>query len=160
MDGAHILPNGDILFSPSTPMAFGFKDLGSVQDGDIVEWNGTSASLFMAESAIFQDPTSQSNEDIDALHAISATEIIFSVRSQGQGRIGTNHAYDQLDNIATDLLTYDKATGLGGEFLGGEDLFDGNVTRNLDAAFVPEPTTALLVALGLAGLGVAGRRRD
>ena len=71
--------------------------------------------------------------------------------------MGSNFNYVTGDAPATDLFVYDPSTGLGSLFLEGAGLFDAT-TRNIDAVFVPEPNTILLVGLGLAGLSVRVRR--
>jgi hypothetical protein len=65
-----------------------------------------------------------------------------------------------LDTVAAGTLSIDisEAGGaVGGP--GGQDLVAAGLVTFDSITVVPEPTTALLVGLGLVGLGVAGRRK-
>jgi hypothetical protein len=124
------------------------------------------ATLYMGldEATIFTG-TPQSNADIDALH-VTEEGVIFSIRSNGIGRIGDDLTYGWPDAASTDLFLLDPVSGHAELFLDGFGLFDG-VTRNLDAVSlapraaiaVPEPGRLLLLGFGIAGLLLIGRRR-
>jgi hypothetical protein len=217
IDAFHRLPNGNVVFSTSTDVTQGFGGLPSFENGSLIEWDGSSASLLLDENVLFgganhdidafsilpnnhwllsttltatygggtfqnadlveYDPVNdiaslymafdeatlftgapQSNPDIDALHSFADGRVVFSLRSDGLGRVGNNFNYVIGDAPSTDLILFDPVTGNGSLFLDGAGLFDGR-TRNIDAVFVPEPNTVLLLALGLVGLAINGRRR-
>jgi hypothetical protein len=165
IDAFAILPNENWLLSTDLPAFLG----GLVfQNGDIVEYDPVAdvATLYMAldEATIFTGAP-QSNADIDALH-VNEDGVIFSIRSNGIGRIGDDLTYGWPDAASTDLFRLDPVSGHAELFLDGAGIFDG-VTRNLDAVSlappdvipVPEPGGLLLLGFGIAGLLVIGRRR-
>ena len=125
------------------------------------------ASLYMGldEATIFTG-TPQSNADIDALHVNEDESVIFSIRSNGIGRIGDDLPYGWPDVASTDLFLLNPVSGHAELYLDGFGLFDG-VTRNLDAVSlaprgaipVPEPGRLLLLGFGIAGLLAIGGRR-
>ena len=47
----------------------------------------------------------------------------------------------------------------GGNILNANGANQGNVTLGPDIVLVPEPTTAMLIGIGILGLAAAGRRR-
>lgn len=164
VDGFAVLPSGNWLISTEGPATLGGL---AMQDGDVVEYNPMTdeASLFMglSEAVLFTgDP--QSDADIDAL-SYALGLLVFSIRDDGDGMVGTNFAYQASDAPSSDLFGYDPATGEGFLFLEGEELFDDpdnggplTGTRNLDA--VPEPSGLMQLLAGSAALaGLVGRRR-
>ncbi|MEE8474894.1 MAG: PEP-CTERM sorting domain-containing protein [Myxococcota bacterium] len=216
IDALHVLPNGNVVFSTSTDVNQGFGGLASFENGSLIEWNGSSASVLLDENVLFgganqdidafsilpngnwllsttstatfgggsfenadlveYDPindlatlymgfgeatlftgASQSNPDIDGLHVLADGSVVFSLRSNGLGRVGNNFSYAIADAPSTDLIRFDPFTGDASLFLDGAGLFDGS-TRNIDAVFVPEPGTFLILGLGLIGFGYLRRR--
>ena len=151
VDAISLLPGGDLLLS--TAIAGNLPGLGGFADGDVVRWDGATASLFLAESVLF---SSGANNSVDAIHALSATSLLVSPRTDGIGTLGTNNLPYGTD--LSDLFEIDVVTGVASLFLDGENLWDSGNTRQINAVFVPEPGTALLVGLGMAAL--AARRRD
>jgi hypothetical protein len=64
----------------------------------------------------------------------------------------------QGDAIGFSLIDY-AGSGQGG-CCGGDEYFSFSLDDPAEATVVPEPTTALLLGVGLAGLTAAGRRRS
>jgi hypothetical protein len=153
IDAFSILPNGHWLLSTSGTATYGG---GTFQNADLVEYDPFNdiASLFMGldEATLFTG-ASQSNPNIDALHAFADGSVLFSLYSNGLGRVGSNFNYGLADAPHTDLFLFDPSTNLASLYLDGDGLFDGR-TRNIDAVYapIPEPNTALLLGLGLASL--------
>ncbi|MDJ0848685.1 MAG: hypothetical protein QNK04_09930 [Myxococcota bacterium] len=138
LNGFSILPNGNYLLTTTSTQSL--PGLASFTDGDIVEWNPNTnlASLFLDEADIF---TSDANDGVHALHAVSATEVLFSPSTASGGTIGSNNvAYNQ---DSADLFRIDKDTGVASRVLDGEDLWDSGNTRQTDAAFVSVPQEAV-----------------
>jgi hypothetical protein len=174
IDAFSILPNENWLLSTDLPALLGGL---AFQNGDIVEYDPVAddASLYMGldEATIFTG-TPQSNADIDALH-VTGDGVVFSIRSNGIGRIGDDLTYGWADVASTDLFLLDPISGHAELFLDGFRLFDG-MTRNLDAVSlapggateipepggateVPEPGRSLMLGFGIVGLLLIGRRR-
>ncbi|MHC4504107.1 MAG: hypothetical protein ACYTFI_12435 [Planctomycetota bacterium] len=138
IDAFSILPNGNYLLSTDLGATLGGL---SFQNGDIVEYdpNADLATLHhgLDEATIFTG-TPNSNPDIDALHAKADGKVIFSIRSEGIGRVGTGPTYGFADAPRTDLFEIDPATLDASLFLDGDGLFDG-VARNLGAVSLSVP---------------------
>jgi hypothetical protein len=165
IDAFSVLPNGNWLLSTDLPAILGGL---SFQNGDIVEYDPVAdvGTLYMGldEATIFTG-TPQSNADIDALQVDEDGSVIFSIRSNGIGRIGNDLPYGWADVASTDLFLLNPTSGHAELFLDGAGLFDG-MTRNLDAVSldrgtipIPEPGRLLLLGFGIAGLLLIGRRR-
>jgi hypothetical protein len=142
IDGFSILPNGNWLLSTDLDAILGGL---SFQNGDIVEYDPVAdvATLYegLDEATIFTGAPN-SNPDIDALHARPDGTVIFSIRSEGIGRVGNpGPSYGFADAPRTDLFEIDPATREGALFLDGAGIFDG-LARNLDAVALPpgQPT--------------------
>lgn len=156
IDALSILPNGNLLISTSLAASLHGFDFAN---GDIVEVDpvAQTASLYegLSEAALFTG----ANQDVDALHYLAATDtVLVSVRTSGAGTLAGT-AYSDADS---DLFEVETAGAISSvPFLDGDALFDG-LTRQLDAAFVPEPAFAApLFAGALATLaGARGRRRS
>jgi hypothetical protein len=90
IDAFSVLPNGNWVLSTSLTATLGGL---TFENGDIVEYDPESdvATLYMGldEAAVFTGSPSQSNADIDALEVLADGTVIFSIRSDGVGRIGT-----------------------------------------------------------------------
>jgi hypothetical protein len=93
IDGFSILGNGKWLLSTTLSATLGGL---SFQDGDIVEYDPDTdvATLYegLDEATIFTD-NPNSNPDIDALHANPDGSVIFSIRTDGIGRVGNGPTY-------------------------------------------------------------------
>ncbi|MDJ0868954.1 MAG: serine protease [Myxococcota bacterium] len=135
IDAFSMLPNGNWLLSTDLSATLGGL---SFQNGDIVEYDPDAdvATLHegLDESTIFTGEPN-SNADIDALHANPNGTVIFSIRTDGIGRVGNGPTYGFADAPRTDLFQIDPASRDGMLFLEGDGLFDGTA-RNLDAVFV------------------------
>ena len=140
-----VLPNGNALLS--TSISASLPGLGTFADGDIVDWDGTTASLFLAESSIF---TSGANNSIDGLH-YTGDSVLFSVLTDGIGQLGSNGLAYGVDS--SDIFEIDPSTTVVSRALDGEALWDSGNTRQTDAVFqdaeavIPEPTTFAIWAL-------------
>ncbi|MEE8475080.1 MAG: hypothetical protein V3T01_07010, partial [Myxococcota bacterium] len=132
IDAFSILPNGNWLLSTDLNATLGGL---TFQNGDIVEYDPDAdvATLHkgLDEATIFTG-TPNSNPDIDALHARADGTVIFSIRSDGIGRVGNGPTYGFADAPRTDLFEIDPATLDASRVLEGSGLFDG-MARNLDA---------------------------
>ncbi len=124
------------------------------ENGAIVEYDPIAAvaSLYMGldEAAIFTG-VSQSNADVDALHAVEDGSVIFSIRTDGVGRIGNDLVYGFADTPSGDLFQLDPVSGEAQRFLDGAGLFDG-AERNLDAVSFSarsEPSSGPACGLGV-----------
>jgi len=130
-----MLPNGNWLLSTSLTATLGGL---TFENADIVEYDPVAdvATLYrgLDEATVFTG-TPNSNPDIDGLHATTDGRVLFSIRSDGIGRIGNGPTYGFSDSPRTDVFVYDPATGDGGLFLDGHRLFDG-LSRNLDAVAI------------------------
>ena len=150
IDAFHLLPDDEVVvFSTSTDVTQGFGGIPNIKNGDLVLWDGATATLLFSELVGFGSPTTtstpsrscrtetgccppistrpsvacssrtatswsttrtrtwrwlyqgldeatiftgmpNSNPDIDALHATPDGTVIFSIRSDGIGRVGTD----------------------------------------------------------------------
>ena len=129
VDGVSIAPSGNLLLS--TKGRGNLPGLGVFQDGDVVEWDGAAASLYLAEGDIF---TSGANNDVDAIHSVDESGIIISPRTDGGGGLGSNGLAYGFDS--SDLFQIDLGTGEASRVLDGENLWDSGNTRQTDAVFV------------------------
>jgi hypothetical protein len=213
LDAVHIKQDGNVIFSTDSDVTQAFPGLpDGFKNGDLVEWNGSTGSLFFEESrfsgggdpnisafhlfesgpnagklllgtkgtndvlggmsfewgnlllydagadtsSIFFDQDliggALSQRTIDAVHVLSSGNLLLST-------LIDNGVLGGVQLKAKDLVEFDPETGTTGfpAFLDGSGLFDG-ATRNIDAAFVPEPGTGLLVGLGLAVFATRRRR--
>ena len=153
--------------------AFGIALAGLSPGGDIVRGSLNVSNLTPAVAAAVSAATSQS--------ILPGLQIIFQTITQdlGTGAVLSIDAYESIAVSASDLamgvalnLSFDPTSGLltasgthlAGNFVSGAQSYDSNfVSYNLTASNivpVPEPGTALLMGLGLAGLTGAGGRRS
>jgi hypothetical protein len=145
IDAVAVLPNGDILLSTWDPETLAGLPFG---DGDVVRWDGSTASIYAQETDLFGG----ADVNLDA----------FAVLDDGRMLISHYETSNVILGGVTyrngDLILYDPVIGTWSLWF-SEDLFNVGNTANIDAVAVPEPSAATLLALGLLGLAVAGRRR-
>ena len=132
-DGVAIAPNGNILLSTTGPQTLG---LLSFRDGDIIEWDGTTASLFFSEDLFGTDPFVNTDEDVD----VDA----FDVAEDGRLVLSTFENNVSLGGVVNfrngDLVAYDINTDTA-TIIFLEDLFSSG-NEDIDAVAVPEPSAS------------------
>jgi hypothetical protein len=147
IEGIWVFGNGSILLA-----TVGNATLGGLafEPEDLVLYDPVAnvASLFFDGDAEF----TLAEEEIDA----------FSILTNGNLIISTVSAAS-LGGVAfqpDDLIEYNPATNVASLFFNG-DLEFAATNENIDAVFfIPEPSTAVLLMVGLVGLAVSGRRRN
>jgi hypothetical protein len=153
VDAFSILPSGNWLLSTSLTATLGGL---TFLNGTIVEYDsvaGVATPYMGLEEGVIFTGSPQSNADIDALHATDDGQVIFSIRSDGIGRVGNDLTYGFADAPSTDLFQLDPVSGDAELFLDGAGLFDG-VARNLDAVSLKDPDTSEPAEQSVCGLGV------
>jgi hypothetical protein len=103
-----------------------------IRKGDIVEWDGAAASIFYSQDVLFV----QGNAGVDAVHALSATGLVFSVEANGKGIMGLGQPYRQ---AAGDLFQLDTTTNTVTPRLDGDGLWDSGERRQTDAVWIQPP---------------------
>ena len=141
-DAVAVLPNGNILLSTTGPQTLGGL---SFLDGDVVEWDGTTASIFFSETLFGTDV------NVDAFDVLDDGRVVLSTALTASLPGAPN-----FDN--GDLVLYDPALGTATIWL-LESVF-ATAPEDIDAVAVPEPNALGLIALGLVGLAFVGGRRQ
>lgn len=144
VNAASLLANGNLVISTTTGESL--PGVGAFGPGDLVEWDGSTGTKIFDGQALFGGI-----EDIDAVHVLADGSIVLS--TDNDATLG-GLSFDE----AT-LVLYDPLTGNASPYQG----FDSNVfgeAANIDAVFVPEPSTFSLIALGLLIPIATTRRRD
>jgi WD40 repeat protein len=148
IDAVAVLPNGHFLISTDNDQTLGGL---SFRDGDIVDYDpiGNTATLF------FNEDLFGTNENVNAIDIDGSGMLLISVSNTGTVSLGG------ISFSNGDVVLYDPGAGTATLFF-SEALFAGG-NEDVDAvAFampIPEPGTASMLGLGLAGLAAAGRRR-
>lgn len=138
--------NGHLLFSLEEPDAL--PGVPNILDGDIIEWDGTTATKFLDELIFFGGV----DVDIDAFDLTADGIYGFSLLDDASV-LG-------LGNVLNgDLVRYDINTQTATIWLSELSLFSASLPADIDAVAIPEPGTSTLFALGLVGLALTGRRR-
>jgi hypothetical protein len=146
IDAVAVLGNGDILLSTWDPetldgLAFGV--------GDVVRWDGSNASIYAFGSDLFAG----ASVNLDAFDVLDDGRMLISFYETGNVVLGG------VSYRNGDLILYDPTGGGSWSLWLSEDVFNAGDTANIDAVAVPEPNALGLLALGLVGLAVVGRRR-
>ena len=55
LDAFHAMADGSVVFSTSTDVTQGFGGLPSFKNGDLIVWDGTTASILFSEQVGFGD---------------------------------------------------------------------------------------------------------
>jgi hypothetical protein len=143
IDAVAVLPNGDILLSTWDPETLGGLGFG---DGDVVRWNGSTASLYASESTLFAG----ADVNLDAFDVLDDGRMVFSHFETVDVVLG-GQTYTNGDLILFDGTTWSLWMD--------ESVFNAGNGANIDAVAVPEPSSAALLALGLVGLAFVGTGR-
>jgi hypothetical protein len=121
--------------------------IGAVENGDIIRWNGTSASLFLDGDSFFGIDV-----NIDAFDVTAEGNWAFSLENDASIPTFGGLSVENGDVVLWDINANTATIWLDESVL-------ANGPADIDALAVPEPNTAALFALGLLGLGLTGRRR-
>jgi hypothetical protein len=148
IDAFSLLPNGHLVISTTLSSA----TLGGLtfRDGDLIEYDpiGQTATLLLSEDIFENDEGEVENRDIDAVHVFANGDILFSTTQ--------DISLGSLNFANGDLVLYDPDTG-NASIVFSETLFAAD--ENINAVSIPEPSTAILLGVGLAGLVISGRSR-
>ena len=142
VDAFTLLGNGHYVLSTATDEQF---DSGlAFEDGDLVEYDPVSggATLFLDEGLFSAD------EDIDAVYVMMDGSVLLSTT--------TAATLGSLSFQPGDVVQYFPGTNTAVLFFAGTSF---SATENVDAVYVPEPQTAVLLTLGLAALARRRTRR-
>lgn len=145
IEGVWVFGNGSILLSTVGDATLG--GLVNFEPEDLVLYDPVTnvASLYFDGDAEF----TLAEEDIDAFSFLNGRLILSTASAASLG--GLSFQPD-------DLVLYDPVTNVASLFMNG-DLEFAQTNENIDALFIPEPGTAALLTVGLAGFVVSGRRR-
>lgn len=146
IDAFHVLPNGDVIFSTTTDVTQGFGGLASFKNGDLIQWNGVSATQIFSEDVAF---TAGAAPDIDA----------FSILSNGNWLISTSAGGETLGGLAGiadgDIVEYNPNSNTASLYLAESSIFTG-ANQDIDALHALPNGNVLLSVRTNAAVGTAG----
>ena len=148
LDAVHVRENGNIIFSTDTNVDQAFPGLpGGFKNGDLVEWDGSTGSIFFSESNF----TAGGNPNLSAFYLFE------SGPNAGKLLLGTKGADDVLGGMAFEwgnLLLYDMGSDTSSLFF-DQDLISGTLTQRIvDAVHVlPDDTLVLSTSIDNGSLG-------
>lgn len=150
IDAIHELANGNLLFSTA-------NDRDSWDDGDIVEYNRSATDTIdgLAPGGvriIFSEADFGQNVDVDGISVNTGGNLLVSLAA-------ANTTLDSTVYRDEDILEILVGGGYSMFFDGSARMTDNGQDINA-FAYVPEPSSVLLMMLGLSGLAHAGRRRS
>lgn len=136
IDAVSVLGSGHIILSTTTSAKLG----GTLLDaGDLVEYDPFTdvATLFFNQDEHFSNVL----PDIDAVYVLDSDNIILSTNNDATlGGL-------RFDNA--DLVRYNLSTKTAEVLLSGSEKFaEYNILTNIDAVYIPEPTTIALFVFG------------
>ncbi|MCG8560162.1 MAG: DUF5801 domain-containing protein, partial [Hyphomicrobiales bacterium] len=131
IDAVSVNPaNGNLIFSLA-------NNQGGFEDGDLIEWDGVTASVFFDEDNGFPgaSPGFAGNADIDAVHVLGNNAFIFSTNN--------GETLGGLSFQDGDLIYWDGTTAT--EILDEDDFFGDN-SWDIDAVDPPQEVLDALLA--------------
>ena len=135
IDAVSVLSNGHIILSTTSSAKLG----GTLLDaGDLVEYDPLTdvGTLFLNQDEHF----SSFYPNIDAVYVLDSYNVILSTNDATLGGLSLDDA---------DLVRYNISTKTTEVLLSGSEKFtEYNLYTNIDAVYIPEPTTIALFAFG------------
>ena len=136
IDAVSVLGNGHIILSTTSSAKLG----GTLLDGgDLVEYDPFTdvGTLFLNQDEHFSNVL----PNIDAVYVLDSDNVILSTNN--------NATLGGLSFDNADLIRYNLSTKTAEMLLSGSEKFaEYGVLTNIDAVYIPEPTTIVLLGLG------------
>jgi hypothetical protein len=147
IDALHVLPGGEVIFSTSTDVTQGFGGIPNIKNGDLVLWDGSSATLIFSEMVGF----GSTHNNVDA----------FSILPNGSWLLSTSldGALGGLTFQNGDIVEYDPVADVATLYLGLDEtkVFTGKPNSNPDVdALHVLPDGRLLLSIRSDGIGRVG----